>query len=152
MPDVRFDTFYRYDDLTRILEAFVAEYPQLMKLESIGQSYEGRDIWSVTVTNLETGEAEDKPALWVDGNIHATELAPGTACLYLLQKLATGYGTDPDITRCLDSRAFYVSPRVNPDGAELALADRAQVHPLQHAALSLRRGPHRRPDLGGCGR
>ncbi len=123
MPDVRFDTYYRYDDLTRILEAFVAEYPQLMKLESIGQSHEGRDIWTVTATNLQTGEAEDKPALWVDANIHATELAPGTACLYLLQKLATGYGVDPDITRCLDSRAFYVSPRVNPDGAELALAD-----------------------------
>ena len=124
MPEVRFDTYYRYDDLTRILKAFAAEYPQLMKLESIGQSYEGRDIWSVTVTNLQTGEAEDKPALWVDANIHATELAPGTACLYLLQKLATGYGTDPDITRCLDSRAFYISPRVNPDGAELALADK----------------------------
>ncbi len=28
------------------------------------------------------------------------------------------------MTRCLDTRAFYVVPRLNPDGAELALADR----------------------------
>jgi len=123
MPEVRFDTFYRYDALTHILQAFAAEYPQLMKLESIGHSYEGRDIWLVTVTNSETGAAGQKPALWVDANIHATELAPGTACLYLLNKLATGYGADPDVTRCLDTRAFYICPRMNPDGAELALAD-----------------------------
>ena len=31
---------------------------------------------------------------------------------------------DADITRCLDTRAFYVCPRVNPDGAELAMADK----------------------------
>jgi murein tripeptide amidase MpaA len=123
MPEVRFDTYYRYKDLTRILKAFAAEFPQLMKLESIGQSYEGREIWLVTATNFETGDAEDKPALWIDANIHATELSPGTACLYLLKKLADGYGKDADITRCLDSRAFYVCPRMNPDGAELALAD-----------------------------
>jgi murein tripeptide amidase MpaA len=123
MPEIRFDTYYRYDDLTHILRALAEEYPHLMRLESIGQSYEGRDIWMVVATNFETGEAEHKPALWVDANIHATELAPGTACLYLLDKLATGYGTDPEVTSCLDSRAFYVCPRVNPDGAELALAD-----------------------------
>jgi len=123
MPDVRYDTYYRYDDLTAILRAFVSEYPQLVKLEAIGQSYEGRDIWLVTITNQETGPAEDKPALWVDGNIHATEVSPSSACLYLIDKLTREYGSDADITRALDTRAFYVCPRVNPDGAEWALAD-----------------------------
>lgn len=123
MPDVRYDTYYRYDDLTAILRAFASEYPQLVKLEAIGQSYEGRDIWLVTITNQETGPAEDKPALWVDGNIHATEVSPSSTCLYLIDKLTREYGTDADITRALDTRAFYVCPRVNPDGAEWALAD-----------------------------
>ena len=59
----------------------------------------------------------------MDGNIHAIELSPSSVCLYLLQTLVKGYGTHPDITRCLDTRAFYICPRVNPDGAELALAD-----------------------------
>ena len=124
MPQVKFDTYYRYDDLTRVLQAFAEEYPQLVRVESIGQSYEGRDIWLVAVTNSATGEDKQKPALWVDGNIHATELAPSSACLYLINRLVTGYDDDPDITRCLDTRAFYVCPRVNPDGAELALADK----------------------------
>ena len=72
MPDIQFDTFYRYDDLTRILKAFADEYPQLVQVASIGKSYEGRDIWLATVTNTATGPAEEKPAFWVDGNIHAT--------------------------------------------------------------------------------
>jgi len=124
MPQVRFDTYYRYDDLTEILKAFATEYPQLVRLESIGQSHEGRDIWLVTVTNEATGPDTEKPAFWVDGNIHATELAPSSTCLYLLHHLVTGYGVDPEVTRCLDTRAFYICPRVNPDGAELALADK----------------------------
>jgi murein tripeptide amidase MpaA len=124
MPTIRFDTLYRYRKLTRLVQSYAAEYPQLVRLESIGRSYEGREIWLLTVTCFATGEDRDKPALWVDGNIHAPEISPSTACLYLIHRLVTGYGTDPTITRCLDTRAFYICPRLNPDGAELALADR----------------------------
>jgi murein tripeptide amidase MpaA len=123
MPDVKFDTFYRYDDLTRILRAYADEHPELVRLESIGKSYEARDIWLLTVTNFATGEDGHKPAFWIDGNIHAAELSASTACLYFLNYLLDRYGEDPDVTRCLDTRVYYICPRVNPDGAELALAD-----------------------------
>ena len=120
----RFDRFYRYDDLTRILKGFTERHPHLFALESIGRSYEGRDIWVVTAANAATGAAADKPAFWIDGNIHAGELTASTACLYLLKTLAEGYGRDADVTRLLDTRALYVCPRINPDGAEWALADK----------------------------
>lgn len=127
MPDLEFNTYYRYDDLCQILNGFAEEYPQLVRLESIGKSFEGRDIWLVTVTNRVLGSDKVKPALWVDGNIHAAELAPSCACLYLIHHLVTGYGSDQEITRCLDNRTFYICPRVNPDGAECALADRPRL-------------------------
>jgi murein tripeptide amidase MpaA len=127
MPQVRFDTYYRYEELTRILHAYAEEYPQLVRLESIGKSYEGRDIWLLTVTNFATGTAEEKPALWVDGNIHASEVSPSSACLYLVDRLTREYGAHEKLTRCLDTRAFYVCPRVNPDGAEWALADKPKI-------------------------
>jgi murein tripeptide amidase MpaA len=127
MPQVRFDTYYRYEELTRILHAYAEEYPQLVRIESIGKSYEGRDIWLLTLTNFATGPAEEKPALWVDGNIHASEVSPSTACLYLIHRLTREYGSNEKITRCLDTRAFYVCPRVNPDGAEWALADKPKI-------------------------
>jgi murein tripeptide amidase MpaA len=127
MPQVRFDTYYRYEELTRILHAYAEEYPQLVRIESIGKSYEGRDIWLLTVTNFATGPAEEKPALWVDGNIHASEVSPSSACLYLIHRLTREYGSNEKITRCLDTRAFYICPRVNPDGAEWALADKPKI-------------------------
>ncbi len=123
MPEVRFDTYYRYADLTRILHAYAAEYPDLVRVESIGTSYEGRDIWLATVTCFATGPAEEKPALWVDGNIHASEVSPSSACLYFIQQLVAGYGQESAITQVLDTRAYYICPRINPDGAEWALAD-----------------------------
>jgi murein tripeptide amidase MpaA len=127
MPQVRFDAYYRYEELTRILHAYAEEYPQLVRIESIGKSYEGRDIWLLTVTNFATGLAEEKPALWVDGNIHASEVSPSSACLYLIHRLTREYGSNEKITRCLDTRAFYICPRVNPDGAEWALADKPKI-------------------------
>ena len=69
MPDVRFDTYYRYDDLTRILQGYAEESPQFVRLESIGQSYEGRDIWVATVTNLNTGDDQTKPAIRGDSQL-----------------------------------------------------------------------------------
>jgi murein tripeptide amidase MpaA len=93
-------------------------------LRSIGRSFEGRDIWVVVVTNRSSGEDVDKPGFWVDGNIHAAELTASTACLFWLHQLATGYAVDDGITHLLDTRAVYIVPRLNPDGAELAMADR----------------------------
>lgn len=127
MPEIQFDRYYRYDDLSLLLKGFADAYPGLARLESIGKSYEGRDIWLLTVTNFVSGKAEEKPALWVDGNIHASEVSPSSACLYLINKLLRQYGQDEDITRCLDTRAFYICPRVNPDGAEWALADKPKI-------------------------
>ena len=127
MPDLpipRFETFYRYAELTRLLQDYAAARPDLVQLRSIGRSHEGRDIWLAVLTRTSTGADTDKPAIWVDGNIHAAELTASTACLYWMHRLLTGYGSDAAITHLLDTRAVYVVPRLNPDGAELALADR----------------------------
>lgn len=118
-----FDRYYRFAELTQILRDFASTYPHLVELTIIGHSHEGRDIWLVTVTNSATGPANHKPAFWCDGNIHASEVSASTAVLYLLNKLCTQFGHDDTVTRALDSRAFYLVPRLGPDGAEWALAD-----------------------------
>ena len=124
MPEVRFDRFYKHAELTAILQTWAAQHPDRFRLTSIGQSYEGRDIWLATVTNFATGPDTEKPAFWIEANIHAVEVTGCTAALHLIDKLLTHYGTDEKVTRVLDTRAFYIAPRLNPDGAELALADR----------------------------
>lgn len=127
MANVSFDHYYRYDELTNIVHQFAQEFPILARVESIGKSFEGREVWLLTLTNSATGSDKDKPAFWVDGNIHASEVSPASACIYFINYLLTNYGADADVTRALDTRAFYICPRVNPDGAELALAEKARV-------------------------
>lgn len=127
MPTISFDRFYHYEDLTRLLSEYAAEYPNLIKVESIGKSHEGRDVWLVTATNSASGPDSEKPGLWVDGNLHASEVAGSTAALYFIQSLVSRYGKDKAVSECLDTRTFYIVPRVNPDGAEWALADHPRI-------------------------
>lgn len=143
-PIAGFERFPRYDELTRVLFEYASRYAPLVQIETMGKSYEGREIWVAIVTNPATGAHADKPAFWADGNIHAIELTGCTAVLYYLEQLAAGYGHDPDVTRLLDTRTVYLCPRLNPDGAELALADKPR-----YVRSSTRPYPASDPPLDG---
>jgi len=147
-PTPRFDTFYKYDALTRLLFDYADAHPELVSVASIGKSFEGRDIWVATVTNSATGSHADKPAFWADGNIHAAELTASTTVLYYLHHLVTHYGQASElgrqVTTLLDTRTLYLCPRLNPDGAELALADRPR-----HIRSSTRRYPFEEEPVEG---
>ena len=112
MPSVAFDRFYRYAELTDDPQAFAAEHPQLGAIESIGKSHEGRDIWVLTVTNLATGPATEKPAFWVDGNIHATEVAASVASVYFLNTWSRNTARMPT-SRARSTRARSTSARAS---------------------------------------
>ena len=124
MRPVAYDHFYGYDELTDTLRAWADEVPQLCTVESIGMSFEGRDIWLVTLTNSDTGDHQDKPAFLIEANIHSMEWTGCTAALHLIHKLLTEHGQNDLVTRALDTRTFYVIPRLNPDGAERGLEER----------------------------
>jgi hypothetical protein len=121
---VAYDHFYTYDELSETLRAWAEEAPQLCTVESIGKSFEDRDIWLVTVTNTETGAHGDKPGFLIEANIHSMEWTGCTASLHLIHKLLSEHGQNELVTRALDTRTFYVIPRLNPDGAERGLQQR----------------------------
>ncbi|MBQ0936410.1 M14 family metallopeptidase [Ideonella paludis] len=144
LPTPHFDRFYRHPELTALLQAYADARPDLVQLRELGKSHEGRPIWVVVLTNTATGADEDKPAIWVDGNIHAAELTASTACLYWLHQLVQGYGSDAATTELLNTRVVYLVPRLNPDGAEWALADKPR-----HIRSSTRPYPFDEPHVDG---
>jgi murein tripeptide amidase MpaA len=154
MRPVQYDRYYTYQELTETLRKWADDAPRLCRVESIGQSYKGRDIWLVILTNFDTGPDDEKPALLVEANIHSVEVTGCTAALHLVHKLLSGHGSDEKVTRALDTRAFYVVPRLNPDGAELALAERPRYvrsSVRKYPLLEPEDGLHRE-DLDGDGR
>lgn len=118
-----FDYILRYDEFTSLLKSWASARPNLINVESIGTTPEGRDLWFVTLTNQDSGPAIEKPALLVDGNMHALEWTGGVAALNFIWTLLREYGTDVRITRLLDTRCVYVLPRMSPDGVEMTLRE-----------------------------
>jgi murein tripeptide amidase MpaA len=118
---MNFNHYFPNDELESILKEWATSYPNLFSLATLGESYGKRPIWLVTVTNQATGTDLSKPAVWIDANIHATEIAGTTTALHILHTLLEGYSQEARLKRLLDTCTFYVVPRLNPDGAALAM-------------------------------
>ena len=122
VPPLQTDSYPDYDALCDYLQRVAEAVPHLVSLYSLGESPEGRVLLLAEVTNQGTGPASSKPALWLDGNSRGGELAGSMACLSVLHRLAAGHGREELVTSLLDTRAFYLLPRMAPDAAEHALA------------------------------
>lgn len=133
----RFDTYLDNDALGQAVRDLVAAHPTLARIDELGRSHEGRPIDLVVLTNQATGPDTDKPALWIDANIHATEVTASMAALYVVTHFLERYGADDAVRRILDTSALYVVPRLNPDGAALAMAPTPR-----HVRSSTRRYPY----------
>lgn len=118
---IDFAEYFDYESLTRHLHGLADAYPVLATLDSIGRSVRGRDIWCMTLTSPKNGGHDDKPAFYIDANIHAEEVSTTSVALYTLWYLLTHYGRDAEVTWLLDNLTFYILPRTNPDGAEISL-------------------------------
>ena len=121
MARIVFDQFHTYDQITTMLEQWTKDFPHLCRLSSAGLSPQGREQWVLELTNYASGEAAEKPAYFINGNTHAGEVSGCAACLYTIQELLLGYGSDPLCTHVLDTRTVYIMPRITMDGSEYYL-------------------------------
>jgi len=131
---VDWNRFYTAAETNQILFELHALYPGLTEVYSVGTSYRGQPLMMMEITNEATGPASEKPALYVDGGIHAGELTGSAVATYFIGHLLHGYGEDPRVTALLDTRAVYVRPKFNPDGSDIALLHdqflRSTTHPV----------------------
>ncbi len=128
-PDFEF-RYHGYEESTAILQDLARRYPDLARLYSIGTGVTGlRELWCMEIGNTATGPAEEKPATYFDGNQHASEVTGGEVTLFLAHHLLTRYGSDPDVTRLVDTRVTYIVQRADPDGAEAYMTGRVDWDP-----------------------
>ncbi|MEE4195342.1 MAG: M14 family metallopeptidase [Anaerolineae bacterium] len=118
-----YNHYFTNKEIKTILHQWEKDFPKLIKVEEIGRSFQDRPIWLMKITNQETGCDLEKPAFYIDANIHATEIAGPTTALRVAESLLTRYPTDDRIQWLLDNTTYYIIPRVNPDGAKACMAD-----------------------------
>ncbi|MBI2388340.1 MAG: peptidase M14 [Deltaproteobacteria bacterium] len=115
-----------FEELTAQLQSWAENFPELVRLRSIGESLEGRPLWLVTI-----GPQPDRirPSAWVDANMHATELCGSSVALAIAEDVIRLH-LDPDapchelpegVRARLRDVLVHVLPRISPDGAESVL-------------------------------
>ncbi|MEO1278896.1 MAG: M14 family zinc carboxypeptidase, partial [Planctomycetota bacterium] len=72
--DIAWNRYYDFEQVEDILRRIADAYPEFVELRSLGKSLQGRDIWLAIVNNPATGEHTEKPAIYIDGNIHGNEV------------------------------------------------------------------------------
>ena len=99
-------------EMSNFISDLILQYPELIKMESVGKSQRGRDIFLVTISNSEY--SGDKLRAFYYARVHGDEPSGTEAMLYFIRQLLE----DPSVGVLLEKIDFYIIPMVNPDGAE----------------------------------
>jgi predicted deacylase len=106
-----------YDQTVEFLKQCVKKFPNLITIESIGKTWEKRDIMLAKIT-LNVENADLKPAMLFTGTIHAREWIGNELAVSFIEYLLNNYNTNPQILKTITKNTLYIVPCLNPDGFE----------------------------------
>lgn len=116
---VSWNKYYDYEGHVAIAKKLAKAYPDLVKLNVIGKTAQGRDLILLAITDYKAGGNPDrKPGMYIDGNIHSNEIQGSEFASYTAWYLAESFGKIDYITELLKDKIFYIVPSINPDGRD----------------------------------
>ena len=110
--------YYTWPEILELCDAWVREFPELIKSYTMGKTYERCDIICLEIT-APGALAGEKPGYYIDANFHAGEVTGSAVALYTVSWLLENYGSDKEATELLDKFSWYIVPRVCIDGSEM---------------------------------
>ena len=117
-----------YDEVMKLMLELKSSFPNIIKLESLGKSWENRDIWMLKLDAhrflernglaVNTQNAKDRKAILLTGAHHARELVSVQMVLYSILDLLHGLvHLDPEKLILLQRNKYFFVPVVNTDGS-----------------------------------
>jgi carboxypeptidase T len=91
-------TYYNYQNMTYLFFKLVANNSEIMLLESLGTTYEGREIWMVKLSD-NVNENEEEPGIFLMGAHHGNEKPSYEVLIYFIKYMTKNYykeNTDDD--------------------------------------------------------
>jgi hypothetical protein len=110
--------FHSVAQCNELLQALAKNYPAYCRLQSLGKSFGGNEMWVMTITDFTSGAEMDRPAFWIDGGIHANEIQSVEVVLYTAWYLLEMRGQNTEVARLLKERVFYLMPMMSPDSRD----------------------------------
>ncbi len=107
--------YHTFEEYVAGMNDWTGEYPGLVTMSSIGETYEGRQLWMIKISD-NAATNEDEPEVLVLGLQHAREWLSGATVHGIVERFLEAYGTDPLATDLVDSHEIFVVLVSNPDG------------------------------------
>lgn len=98
-----------YQETIALLEAAVGRFPHLIRIESIGETWEQRPIMLAKIS-LDVEYADQKPAMLYTGTIHAREWIGNELAIKFIEYLLDNHNTNPKLTQILTRNTLYIVP------------------------------------------
>ncbi|EDV97048.1 carboxypeptidase B [Drosophila grimshawi] len=115
---ISFTAFHRHAEINAYLDELAKAYASRVRVETVGKSYEGRDIKTITISN---GDGKSgKNVIFLDAGIHAREWIAPAGALYVIYQLVENFIPNADL---LKNYEWVILPVVNPDGYEYTHTD-----------------------------
>jgi hypothetical protein len=112
LEESNFTKVTSYDELTSYVHLLDAQ-SDLLKVDVIGQSVEGKNLYALKFSSSEFGKDKSKIKVLVFAQQHGNEQSGKEGALLLAQELLK-----PENRYLLDKIDFVLVPQVNPDGSE----------------------------------
>ncbi|MDD4646107.1 MAG: M14 family metallopeptidase, partial [Bacteroidales bacterium] len=110
--------YLNYDELSQAVKSLPSTRKDLVSVESLGKTSEGRDIWVLTIAKAGATPITERPGILIAANFEGDHLIGSSLSLEIARYLVNGCDNNDEIRASLDNHVFYIMPRVNPDGAE----------------------------------
>jgi carboxypeptidase T len=114
--------YHNYAEMVEAIEQTAAAYPDIVRVSTVGQSLEGRDILAVKISDEPDANDPAEPEVLFMSLHHAREHLTVEMALEVIRLFTEGYGHDPALTNLVNTREIWVLPNINPDGGEYDIA------------------------------
>ena len=111
---LNFNDYFGWQNHMDYLECLQRRYSDRCETIDIGNSVEGRAIKVIKISQPSTNN-KTKPAIWIDGGIHAREWISPSSVEYFVYQLVENFKL-PENKKMVDNFDIYVAPILNPDG------------------------------------
>ena len=103
-----FSVYWTSEEIDTYSRRIAATFPQLVRREVIARTFEGRDVFALKISSGGFGR---KPAVLIDGGMHAREWVSQASVMYLVYRLVEDPATSRELLENVD---WIIIPNLNP--------------------------------------
>jgi hypothetical protein len=103
-------------EVESFLKKINRDYPEITKLEKVGESLQGNAIWAIKISDNANIKEVGEPAVLYNGMHHSREIMTPEVTTDIVSYLTKNYNKDSKVKKWVDNNEIWVLPMFNVDG------------------------------------